>query len=79
MVDPRADRGREAGEEILTELMRLLSPKRVIAIGNDAARSISRIAESDRALQVRHPSYGGQNEFLHQMRTIYKDQRRLLI
>src|ERR1700738_4172693 len=70
---------REAGEEILTELMRLLSPKRVIAIGNDAARSISRIAEYDRALQVRHPSYGGQNEFLHQMRTIYKDQRRLLI
>jgi hypothetical protein len=70
---------REAGEELLSDLVRLLSPRRVVAIGNDAAKSLSRIAASDAVLQVRHPSYGGQTEFLHQMRTIYRDHRRVLV
>jgi hypothetical protein len=69
---------RGAGEELLAEFVRLLSPKRVVAIGNDAAKSLSRIAASEHILQVRHPSYGGQTEFFHQIRTIYADQRRVL-
>jgi hypothetical protein len=68
---------RKVGEEVLAELVRLLSPKRVVAIGNDAAKSLSRIAASESVLQIRHPSYGGQTEFFHQIRTIYGDQRRV--
>jgi hypothetical protein len=70
---------REAGEELLAELVSLLAPRRVVAIGNDAARSLSRIATPATVTQVRHPSYGGQTEFVHQMRAIYKNQRRILI
>lgn len=62
---------RAAGEDILAELVILLSPKRIVAIGNDAARSAHRIAPNKQNVQVRHPSYGGQNEFLSQMRKLY--------
>lgn len=70
---------RDAGEQIMAELLKMLSPKRVIAIGNDAAESAFRVARSVPVLQVRHPSYGGQTEFLHQMRSMYHDQRNVLI
>ena len=47
-------------------------PQRLIAIGNDAAHTAHRLASGGQVVQVRHPSYGGQTEFLSQMRTLYR-------
>ncbi len=71
-------RERAAGEEILASLIMLLSPKRIIAIGNDAAKTAMRIAQGQCIVQVRHPSYGGQTEFLSQIRSIYRCRSRSL-
>lgn len=62
-----------AGEEVLVELVFLLQPKRLIAIGNHAADTAHRLASAGQeVMQIRHPSYGGQTEFLRQMRTLYR-------
>ncbi|HVI89233.1 MAG TPA: uracil-DNA glycosylase [Dongiaceae bacterium] len=63
---------RRAGEELLRELVLLLRPARIIAIGNDAAASSSRVADDVEVSCVRHPSYGGQNQFLCQIAEIYR-------
>jgi len=65
-------RERAAGEDILAELIALIAPKRIVAIGNDAAKSATRISPNVEAIQVRHPSYGGQSEFLAQMQSLYR-------
>ncbi|WP_082450778.1 MULTISPECIES: uracil-DNA glycosylase [unclassified Pseudomonas] len=62
---------RKIGEEILTELVAILRPRRLIAVGNDAVSSISRVAPKIASAKVRHPSYGGQNIFLKQIETLY--------
>lgn len=62
---------RDAGEQILSELITLLSPRRLVAVGNDAAKSAARVAANLEVVQVRHPSYGGQTTFLKQVRTLY--------
>jgi len=62
---------RIAGEEILAELMSMLKPRRVVAIGDHAARTAFRLAGSAKAHQVRHPSYGGQTEFIKQVQNLY--------
>jgi hypothetical protein len=63
----------EVGEELLVELVFLLKPKRLIAIGNDAAHTARRLVSGGQdVVHVRHPSYGGQTEFLGQMRTLYR-------
>lgn len=64
-------RERRMGEEILAELIRLLEPCRLIAIGNNAARTALRLADQHEVVQVRHPSYGGQKKFLAQMYDLY--------
>jgi hypothetical protein len=64
-------RERAAGEEILAQLIMLVRPRRLIAIGNDAARTAHRIAERIEVHQVRHPSYGGQTEYGEQIRELY--------
>jgi uracil-DNA glycosylase len=64
-------RERSAGEDILAALVVLICPKRIVAVGNDAAKSAARIAPDTQVIQVRHPSYGGQTEFLAQVRSIY--------
>ena len=56
-------RERRAGEEVLFQLMPLLKPRRLIAIGNDAALTACRLADRHEVAQVRHPSYGGQAKF----------------
>jgi hypothetical protein len=53
---------RAVGEEILSELIAMLRPRRLIAIGNDAARSASNFVADAEVVQVRHPSYGGQRD-----------------
>ncbi len=64
-------RERRAGEELLFQLILLLKPCRLIAIGNDSARTAHRLADRHEVVQVRHPSYGGQTQFLAQMRELY--------
>ncbi|WP_454766113.1 uracil-DNA glycosylase [Cupriavidus campinensis] len=62
---------RRAGEELLQELIRSLKPARIIAIGNDATAAANRIADAVPVICVRHPSYGGQTQFLAQISELY--------
>jgi hypothetical protein len=62
---------RAIGEEILSELIAMLRPRRLIAIGNDAARSASNFVADTDVVQVRHPSYGGQRDFVRQIRQMH--------
>lgn len=64
-------RERRTGEEFLSELILLLKPCRLIAIGNHAAQSARRLCSQPKVIQVRHPSYGGQTEFLTQISELY--------
>ncbi|WP_031286426.1 MULTISPECIES: uracil-DNA glycosylase [Sphingobium] len=64
-------RERRAGEEILALLIDMLRPRRIFAIGNDAANVARRIEHSLPVVAVRHPSYGGQSQFVKQIRTAY--------
>lgn len=65
-------RERRAGEDILMQLIALLRPRRLVAVGNDAASTARRLASTEEVLQVRHPSYGGQREFLQQISELYE-------
>jgi len=65
-------RERDAGESILTELIDILRPKRLIAIGNDAMKAAKRVSGVSDIIQVRHPSYGGQPIFLNQIENLYR-------
>lgn len=75
-ADPFSNRShkpheRRAGEELLSELVDLLRPKRLVAIGNDAANVARRLASESVVVQIRHPSYGGQSVFTRQVREMY--------
>lgn len=69
----RAHNSREriAGEELLELLIEYLKPKRIIAVGNDAEKAAMRVSKCADVIKVRHPSYGGQNIFLSQIKTLY--------
>lgn len=69
-------RERDAGQDVLASLVALLRPRRLIAIGNDAAATASKVAPSGNATTVRHPSYGGQNIFLRQIGDLYPQPER---
>lgn len=62
---------RLAGEALLAELITMLRPRRVVAIGNDAAKVAGKFAGITEVVQVRHPSYGGQSEFIAQIQCLY--------
>lgn len=66
-----SSREQRAGEEVLNALVSLLRPRRLVAIGNDAAKSATRVCQRSEVVQVRHPSYGGQPQFLDTMRRLY--------
>ena len=66
---------RRAGEEALTALIALLRPDRLIAIGNDAQASVQRIAGDIPVYGIRHPSYGGQTEFVAGINKLYPPRR----
>jgi hypothetical protein len=70
---------RRAGEEILAILVTLLRPHRIVAIGNDAMGSAQRVAGNVPVFGVRHPSYGGQNEFIAGVNTLYSQRMSALI
>jgi hypothetical protein len=74
--DPFSNRAHNAtervvGEDLLAALLDLLQPQRLIAIGNDATKSVRRVGGDSRVVSVRHPSYGGHIEFLAKVRTLY--------
>lgn len=64
-------RERQAGEEILSLLLDLLRPRRVLAVGNDAFGAATRVASQCSVTLVRHPSYGGQRQFERQVADLY--------
>ncbi len=64
-------RERQAGEEILSLLLDLLRPRRVLAVGNDAFSAATRVSGRCPVTLVRHPSYGGQRQFERQVAEMY--------
>jgi hypothetical protein len=60
---------REAAWPFLIALIEMVRPKRIVAIGRDAAMAVADVGLPINA--VRHPSYGGQNEFIAGLRAIY--------
>ncbi|WDY56231.1 uracil-DNA glycosylase [Pseudomonas sp. PSKL.D1] len=64
-------RERKIGEEILSDLFDILKPRRIVAIGNDALKSGLKISGKASCCKVRHPSYGGHNEFVEQISSLY--------
>lgn len=62
-------RERDACGEFFHAIISLLRPKKIIAIGGDAHRAVERLGF--RSTQVRHPSYGGQNVFIRQIKAAY--------
>ena len=67
---------RRAGEVLLQQLIALLKPSRLVAIGNDAAASALRIQDAVPVICVRHPSYGGQTKFQAQISELYGNPTR---
>ncbi|MBV7380992.1 MULTISPECIES: uracil-DNA glycosylase [Rhodobacterales] len=72
--DPMTNRShrkteRSATWPFLLALLEMLQPKRLVAIGRDAGEAL---ADLDLPVsQVRHPSYGGQSEFIAGIEAIY--------
>ena len=62
-------RERDACSEFFHTIVDLLKPEQIIAIGGDAHRAIESLGIQ--SIQVRHPSYGGQNMFLRQIEQAY--------
>lgn len=62
---------RRSGQHLLEQLVRLLEPSAIIAIGNDAEKAARGLAGPAKVVKVRHPSYGGQTEFLAGMEAYY--------
>ena len=66
---------RKVFRDLLFTLLEMLRPKSVIAIGREAHQSLLELAIDCHA--VRHPSYGGQTEFINGMTKLYDLRPRL--
>ena len=60
---------KQVGEILLSQLVSILRPSRLIAIGKAAEQTAHNLGCSYKV--VRHPSYGGQTEFLTQVAELY--------
>lgn len=60
---------RENCQEFLLQVLEMLKPKQVVAIGRDAEIALHRLSIS--FTTVRHPSYGGQSAFVEGMEQLY--------
>jgi hypothetical protein len=60
---------RDATWPFLTALIAMIAPRRLVAIGRDAGTALAGIDIP--VLTVRHPSYGGQAEFIAGVYAIY--------
>lgn len=70
---------RKAGIEMLDYLVKILRPKHLVAVGNDAEKALYSIAGCATVVKVRHPSYGGQSEFSRQIRELYGVKKRTML
>jgi hypothetical protein len=64
-------RERRVGEAFLIDLLDMLKPRRIVAIGVDAHRVVKDLKGPD-CYYVRHPSYGGQNAFIAGIVELYR-------
>ena len=64
-------REREAGIDVLNKIVEYVKPRRFVAIGNDAFSVLSTTFPNEDVCKVRHPSYGGQSEFIEQIKSLY--------
>lgn len=62
-------RERHVCESFMFALLDMLQPSRVIGIGGDARRALDQLGIA--CDYVRHPSYGGQSEFVRQLEEVY--------
>jgi uracil-DNA glycosylase len=60
---------REATMPLFAALIELIQPRNIVAIGREAAAALADIGSP--VSSVRHPSYGGQKEFIAGLQTIY--------
>ena len=72
--NPLTNRAHSPAERKMTAwtidvLVQRLKPARLVAIGNDAAKALSHMGFAFE--QVRHPSYGGQRDFIQSMETLH--------
>lgn len=77
-ADPFSNRAHSKAEAaacrpILVNLLNQLNPRRVVAIGRDAQAALENLGIT--SIGVRHPSYGGQNEFVSGLSALYELQR----
>ncbi|MEP0189769.1 MAG: uracil-DNA glycosylase [Erythrobacter sp.] len=75
--DPFSNRSHNASERdtglaILSQLISLLQPKKLIAVGNDAEKALTQFAGELPVIKVRHPSYGGQREFSKRISEVFE-------
>lgn len=61
---------REMFHDLLFAMLEMLRPKRIVAIGRDAQHALTDLDLEPRP--VRHPSYGGQTDFIRGMCEIYE-------
>ncbi len=62
-------RERDTCADFLHAVMDILKPSQVLAIGGDAHKAVATMGID--SVQVRHPSYGGQNVFIRQIEEAY--------
>lgn len=62
---------RNIGLTLLNDLVSLLQPQQLVAIGGDAERAARKVGGQLPITRVRHPSYGGQKQFQEQIRQLY--------
>jgi uracil-DNA glycosylase len=60
---------RETTFPLLQALIEMIQPKRLVAIGRDAQLALSEL--KTQVIGVRHPSYGGQSEFIAGVQALY--------
>ena len=62
---------RTAGIKVLSELVTILRPKRLVCVGADAKQALAAFDCNIPVHQVRHPSFGGDKEFINRMNCLY--------
>lgn len=62
---------RNAGKMVLSALVEMLRPHRIVAVGSESARAARRMFDQLEVNHVRHPSYGGEKLFREQMASLY--------
>lgn len=71
-------RERDFGMTMLESLDKMLMPKKIVAIGNDAYKASIKLFPEWKVYKIRHPSYGGEKDFASQMTDLYQIEENLL-